>query len=198
MRTPASQAATIRGGRRGPLWGVRGQGEDRLTESCSLHCFEIPSAPLLQRLLSSSSCDHFVSEGHPLDRLTGPLLQLLQQMGLLPALPAQFVWERGLHRADACASRLQQRTDRWTCLSGSPGSRSSLQCAASHMMAPGLQLDMAQRALLQLNAMATLLARPSDVWCSSVMDLHTRASVGMGGWGCVSWALSCLRMEQGP
>ena len=51
------------------------------------------------------------------------------------------------------------------------------------MMAPGLQLDMAQRALLQLNAMATLLARPPDVWCSSVMDLHTRASDDVGGWG---------------
>ena len=57
------------------------------------------------------------------------------------------------------------------------------------MMAPGLQLDMAQRALLQLNAMATLLARPPDVWCSSVMDLHTIASDYVGGWGCVSWVL---------
>ena len=54
------------------------------------------------------------------------------------------------------------------------------------MVAPGLQLDMAQRALLQLNAMAPLLARPPDVWCSSVMDLHTRASDVMGSWGCVS------------
>ena len=75
--------------------GVRGQGEDQLTESCSLHCFEIPSARLHQRLPSSSSFDHFVSEGRPPDRLTGPLLQLLQQMGVLPALPAQVVWERG-------------------------------------------------------------------------------------------------------
>ena len=90
--------------------GVRGQGEDPLTESCSLHCFEIPSVPHLQRLPSSSSCDHFVSEGHPPDRLIGPLLHLAQQMGVLPALPAQIVKEEGLHRGDACASR-------WCCSS---------------------------------------------------------------------------------
>ena len=83
---------------------MRGQGEDRLTESCSLHCFENLSAPLLQRLPSSSSSDHFVSEGHPPDRRTGPLLQLLQQMGLLPALPAQIMRDRGLRMEIACAS----------------------------------------------------------------------------------------------